>query len=380
MQVQAHKDGLEGLGEPGSLPERLKLLHQQLQTRYPQIHRMAVALYDDTTGRARTFIQSTRGESPLCLYEIPLEEAPDLKRLLDSREGRVVEDLSVFAQGTHAHTRAIREGGFASSYTLPFFWQGHPEAFIFFNSREPGAFPEPCLDELDLWAHLVGMLVVAERASLKALLAALRTANQMVHLRDPETGGHLERMAAFSRLIAREMARRGLHPFDDATIETLACFAPMHDVGKIGIPDSVLMKAGRLTDQETQVMQRHPALGGELVSAILQAFGADRLEHVELLRQVTEGHHEMLDGSGYPEGLKGQQIPMAARIIAVADVFDALTSRRPYKEPWSNGEAFAYLQRQATDHLDRDCVEVLIALEPEVLRIQAEFLEPQGKP
>jgi len=375
MQIHAHPDFLGALGVAGSLAERLGLLHQQIRGRFPQIQRMALALYDPTQERIRTCLQSNEGESPLCLYEVSLEEAPDLKRILASGQGRVVEDLAVFDQGTHRHTQAIRKEGFASSYTLPFFWQGRPEAFIFFNSTRPKAFPEADLDELDLWAHLAGMLVVAELASVKALMAALRTANRMVHLRDPETGGHLERMAAFSRLIAVELGRRGLHPFDDETIEFLARFAPMHDVGKIGIPDSVLMKAGQLSEGERQIMRQHPALGGELVSAILEAFGADRLEHVELLRQVTEGHHEMLDGSGYPRGLKGEEIPMAARIIAVADVFDALTSQRPYKDPWSNQEAFDYLRHQAQDHLDRDCVEVLTQLGPELLRIQQAFRE-----
>lgn len=373
--VQAHRDTLGGLGEPGSLPERLGLLHQRIQARFPQIHRVAAALYDDSRERVRTYIQSNLGESPLYLYEVPLGEAPDLKRVLASGQARVVEDLSVFDQGTHTHTHALRTGGFASSYTLPFFWQGHPEAFIFFNSRSPGAFHEEVLDELDVWAHLAGMLVVAELSAIKALMAALRTANRMVHLRDPETGGHLERMAAFSRLIACWLARKGIHCFDDETIETLTCFAPMHDVGKIGIPDAVLMKPGRLTEQETVVMHRHPSLGGELVEAIIQAFGADRLEHVELLRHVTEGHHEMLDGSGYPEGLKGDQVPIASRIIAVADIFDALTSHRPYKEAWSNQEAFDYLRRQTADHLDRDCVEAMIEQEAELVKIQTEFRE-----
>lgn len=373
--VAAHRDILRNLGSIGLLQDKIVELHQQLRNRFPRIHRLAIALYEPSTGKVRTYLQSNTGESPLSLYETALVEAPSLAGLMASGEARLIQDLTVFDGGTHTHTKALRLAGFASSYTLPFYWQGHPEAFIFFNSREPAAFDLERLEELDVWAHLAGMLVVTELMSVKSLMAALRTANRLIHLRDPETGGHLERMAAFSRIIARELARTGVHAFDDETIETLASFAPMHDVGKIGIPDAVLMKPGPLTDDELRVMRRHPALGRAIVNAIIEAFGADRLEHVDLLSHVTEGHHEMMDGSGYPYGLSGEQIPIASRIIAVADVFDALTSRRPYKEPWTNEEAFAYLQRQARGCLDQDCVRALIRLADEVARIQATFKE-----
>ncbi|HQL49449.1 MAG TPA: HD domain-containing phosphohydrolase, partial [Holophaga sp.] len=125
--------------------------------------------------------------------------------------------------------------------------------------------------------------------------------------------------------------------------------------------------------EEQAVMRQHPLTGRTMVDAILASFGAEQLEHVDLLRHVAEGHHELLDGSGYPHGLREDEVPIAARIIAVADIFDALTSRRPYKTPWPNTEAFAYLRRQAEGKLDRDCVEALIAQKEAVERIQATF-------
>nr|WP_320133541.1 HD domain-containing phosphohydrolase [uncultured Holophaga sp.] len=368
--VLTHRDTLDFLGRPGSLAQRLAGLHEALRQHFPAVHRLAVAACDPEAERVRTYLQSNEGESPLRHYEIPLEEAPGLRQLLASGRARVVEDLSSFDHGTHLHTRALREAGFASSYTLPFFWQGRPEAFIFMNSRMPGAFPEEALPELDLWGHLAGMLVVTEENAVRALLAALRTANRLVHLKDPETGGHLERMAAYTRVIARELASRGQQSFDDDLIETLAAFAPLHDVGKIGIPDAVLMKRGRLSEQEREVMQSHPSLGAEVVDTLVREFGVEHLEHIELLRHVTECHHELLDGSGYPVGLSGEQVPIAARIIAVADVFDALTSVRPYKSRWSNAEAFSFLRRQACGQLDLSCVEALLGREDEIERIQ----------
>lgn len=373
LAIQSRPDTLQALGTACGLKGKLAALHGALRQRYPFIDRMAMALYDPDTRQLRTFLQSQDGQAPLALYETLLEDAPALASLLERREARVVQDLSVYDGGAHPHTRALRAQGYASSYTLPFYWNGNLEAFIFFNSHEKGRFPEALLGELDAWGHLAGTLALCELSAVRALMAALRTANTMVHLKDPETGGHLERMAHFSRLIARHLSRTGKHPFDDETIEHIFAFAPLHDVGKIGVPDAVLMKPSILTDPEWKVMQRHSTNGREVVDAILAHFGAEHLEHVDLLRHVAESHHEMLDGSGYPGHLNGEAVPIVARIIAVADIFDALTSHRPYKEPWTNADAFDYLRRQAEHKLDKDCVEALIQAGEEVVRIQAMF-------
>lgn len=372
-QVQWLPDILEPLGATGSLGGKLKVLHEALQTQHPEVDRMALALFDAGSTRVRTFLQSQDGALPFSLYDTLLEDAPALAQLAQGAAVRVVNDLRVFDGGLHHHTRALRQAGFGSSLAMPFRWQGRLEAFLFFNSRRPGVFSEATVSSLCLWGHLAGVVVMTELTAVRALMAALRTTIRLVHLKDPETGGHLERMAAFSRIIALELGRCGTHPFTDAEVTALEAFAPLHDVGKIGIPDAVLLKPGRLDEGEQAIMRRHPGIGGQIVEAILDAFGADHLDHVDLLRQVTEGHHEMLDGSGYPRGLSGSAVPMASRIIAVADIFDALTSRRPYKEPWSNDAAFDYLRRQAWQQLDADCVAALVACRREVEEIQRRF-------
>lgn len=369
-----HPDGLAALGRSGGLSAKLQALHEALRRRHPAIDRLAVALFDPDTQRVKTFVHSTQGEPPLALYEAVLEAAPSLAGLVRTRASRVIQDLRDHGGGSPAfHTQALLRAGYRASYTVPFFWNDRFEAFIFFDSRLAHSLLPEALEDLDLFAHLAGNLALSELHAVRALLAALRTASQMVHLRDPETGGHLERMAHFSRLIAQDLARRGIQSFDDAWIERLFAFAPLHDLGKIGTPDEVLMKPGALTPEEQAVMRRHTQKGREMVDAILANFGAEHLDHVDLLRHVAEGHHEMLDGSGYPWGLQADQVPIAARIIAVADIFDALTSRRPYKEPWPNAEAFEHLVRQAGDRLDRDCVDALRGQPEEVARIQRTF-------
>jgi len=152
-------------------------------------------------------------------------------------------------------------------------------------------------------------------------------------------------------------------------------FSPLHDIGKIAISDTILHKPGNLDEQERATMQTHARKGREIIDNMLRDHGLDSFESIDILRNIAEFHHEAPDGSGYPAGLHDNEIPLEARITAVADVFDALTSQRPYKPAWSNDEAFAMLRRLAGEKLDRDCVQALIDNRKAVEEIQREFAE-----
>jgi len=180
--------------------------------------------------------------------------------------------------------------------------------------------------------------------------------------RDPETGAHILRMAHYSRLIA---AGIGLSVADqDLLLEA----APMHDLGKVGIADKILLKPGRLDEEEFEIMKQHAIYGYELLkgssSRVLQA-GAE----------IAKGHHEKYDGSGYPDGLRGTDIPIFSRIVAVADVFDALTSERPYKKAWTLEEAVDFLVAGSGKHFDPDCVRAFLNAWDDVLGIRDRFTE-----
>nr|WP_315466133.1 HD domain-containing phosphohydrolase [uncultured Rhodoferax sp.] len=180
--------------------------------------------------------------------------------------------------------------------------------------------------------------------------------------RDPETGAHIMRMAHYSQLIAKNL---GL-PVDQQ--ELLLEAAPMHDLGKVGITDNILLKAGRLDEAEFEIMKRHATFGYELLkdstTRVLQA-GAE----------IALGHHEKFDGSGYPQGLKGEDIPLFSRIVAVADVFDALTSERPYKKAWTLEEAVDFLNAGSGSHFDPQCVQAFLEGFDEVLEIRGRYRE-----
>ena len=180
--------------------------------------------------------------------------------------------------------------------------------------------------------------------------------------KDNETGLHVIRMSHFSQLLA---LAAGCSP---AWAEDLLNAAPMHDVGKIGIPDAVLRKPGPLDADEWATMRRHPEIGAEIIgeypSGVLQ-----------LAREIALAHHEKWDGSGYPRGLAGEAIPLSARIVAIADVFDALTTRRPYKEPWPVQDALDHIAAQAGKHFDPAMVALFAPLLPQLLEIRARWAE-----
>jgi putative two-component system response regulator len=180
--------------------------------------------------------------------------------------------------------------------------------------------------------------------------------------RDPETGAHILRMAHYSELIAKGM---GLSAADQ---RLLLEAAPMHDIGKVGIADGILLKPGRLTPEEMEIMKQHAMIGYDILkgssSKVLQA-GAD----------IARAHHEKFDGTGYPQALKGLEIPVFSRIVAVADVFDALTSERPYKKAWSMAQAIDYIKVNAGTHFDPACTEAFFDQWATVLEIRDRFTD-----
>ena len=367
------QDTLESLNRNIPLRDKLLKTHQAMQVHLPFIKRIAVAVYDPKTSLLKTYLHSSGEDNPLPNYQAQLSDAPSLQAILEQGRPRVINNMLTFENGAHEHTRRIGRQGYAASYTMPMFSNGVFFGFIFFNSSEADVFSDFVLEQLDVFGHLISLMVVNEIAVMRTLVAAVTTASHLTHQRDPETGSHLDRMSRYARLIAKALAPR--HQLDDEYIERIFMFSPLHDIGKIGIPDNVLLKRGGLDVDETEVMHSHATKGREIIDDLLKNFGLDAIQHADILRNIAEYHHEQIDGGGYPAGLKGDAIPLEARIVAVADVFDALTSRRPYKDAWSNDEAFAMLQRLAGKKLDAECVQAMLTQRAAVEEIQAKFME-----
>ncbi|GBF41800.1 CheY-like receiver domain-containing response regulator [Leptospira ellinghausenii] len=184
--------------------------------------------------------------------------------------------------------------------------------------------------------------------------------------KDNETGMHVIRMSHYSKTLALAIG------YSEEGAEEILNAAPMHDVGKIGIPDSIIQKPGKLTEEEWQIMKRHPQIGAEII-------GDHHSSLLKLAKSIALTHHEKYDGTGYPYQLKGEKIPLEGRIIAIADVFDALTTVRPYKKAWEVEDALSYLQKESGTHFDPQLVKEFLKVLPKVLEIKAEWPEDMEK-
>ncbi len=183
--------------------------------------------------------------------------------------------------------------------------------------------------------------------------------------KDKDTGSHILRMSHYSASVARKMG------LNEKNVEAILYASPMHDVGKIGTPDRILLKPGKLDKDEWEIMKQHTTNGAKILESSAHGF-------IKLGEVIALTHHEKWDGSGYPKGLKGSIIPLAGRIVAVADVFDALTSKRPYKEPFSSEKSYSIIKEGRGNHFDPDIVDALFAVEHEILSIKEKYKDDKN--
>ena len=364
------------IGEGSDLSSHLAFLHKRLAVVAPHIARIAVALYDQETDALKTFINSTVEGYAIRGYEYPLSSSASLSELARSRQTRVIEDIPAALDPSTAHSRYVLGEGYLSSFTVPMYHQNSFLGFVFFDSREPAAFPPALQQELVLYAQLIAVSLASQLMAVRSIVGTIQVARDLTELRDIETGAHLERMARYAQMLAHSL----VEPLNlsDEFVESLYLYAPLHDVGKIGVPDHVLLKPGTLDEAEWEEMKAHTVKGRRMIDMIIEDLGPESLSRRDILRNVVELHHELLDGSGYPYGLTGDEVPLEARIVTVADIFDALTSSRPYKDGWPVDDAVAELIRMADiGKVDPLCVNALAGSMDGILAIRDRHAEPE---
>lgn len=194
----------------------------------------------------------------------------------------------------------------------------------------------------------------------------ITTMADLVENRDENTGGHIQRTAKYVEIIARKLKseKKYTHILTDKYIEDMVIAAPLHDVGKIHIPDAVLNKPGKLDDSEFTMMKSHAAEGGKIINRVEESVG--NINYLRIAKEMAEYHHERMDGKGYPHGITGEEIPLCAKILAVADVFDALISKRCYKEPMPLDKAFAIIAEESGSHFDTDVANAFLESRSEI--------------
>ncbi len=203
---------------------------------------------------------------------------------------------------------------------------------------------------------------LANQNTIKTEMQFLETLNSLAKARDGETGNHIIRTQYYVKLLAQRLQSSGtyLDQISEEYINALFNSAPLHDIGKIGIPDSILLKKGPLTDEEWTIMKNHSLIGESVMDSAKMDIGAGS-KVVEIAIKIAGGHHEKWDGSGYPRGLSGQDIPLEARIMSLADMYDALVSERPYKKAWTHEKALEEIVSKRGNHFDPALVDAFIA-------------------
>jgi HD-GYP domain-containing protein (c-di-GMP phosphodiesterase class II) len=279
------------------------------------------------------------------------------------QRARVLHDLERELDPASHPSRWLLAEGWRASLTPPLFHRNRLLGFLFLDATRAGAFDPRAMAALEPHLELL-LLRISNHFSdhfhdLASLDSSLAQLLEIAKLRDQETATHMERVSRYSRLIALQLETQRTLPAEFS--ENLHRFAAFHDLGKIEIPDRILLKPEPLSREERLVMQGHVVIGMALVEKLITAMGLEDDPGIDLLRQVVAHHHESLDGSGYPARLRGEEVSLAGRIVAVADIYDALTQARPYKPAFSEPHAVQMLRTMVqAGKLDGDCVDALL--------------------
>jgi len=354
-----------------SISDELIILHEHLRKKWPKLVRIAVALYDSETDMLHTFIRSSQHKDILNHYSYKLSEISSLLEISQTNKPRIIENLEVLAKSSTQHSQELIANGFHSSFTVPLYLNEHLLGFVFFDATETKYFTTTIQSTLLDYARLLESLVISEVLPIKSIKGLVKTTREITKARDEETGEHLTRMSHYVELIALELAEK--YGFSDEEIEYMWFYASLHDIGKIAIPDAILMKPGKLTKEEFKIIKTHVNEGIKIFDMIVKNFDFQKLYYLSILKQIISEHHERLDRSGYPKGLKSNEISIVGKITAVADVFDALSTPRVYHNGLSIKDTFTYLKKHTGTLFDEECVNALMVNEERVREIHTMF-------
>lgn len=358
---------IENMNNNNSLLEMMDFINRTFSPFIPYNY-IGVALFNDNNMK----LKASYGVSDDTVRNIPLRmlgmewdmNETSLKWVLEKGEPRIINDLEKYLEGRELTTynQIILEGGIRASIALPLKVAGVPVGIIFFSSSKKNVYREEHINFLKALANSIAISfdqnIFIDDLTFSSILALAKLAEA----RDNETGNHLERIGQYSRFIAELLYERNIYPGEIGLdyFDNIQRFSPLHDVGKVGIPDSILLKPGKLNREEYEEMKLHVQYGVEVLEAAEKNMAKRGRSLFTMGIEIAKGHHEKWDGSGYPSGIKSFDIPLSARIVAIADVFDALVSKRPYKEPYSFEAALSIIAEGKGKHFDPTITEVVL--------------------
>jgi len=332
----------------GTIPNMLQPLIARVRNMHPGVRRFGV-LFRSADGLSVRRWADSDGNVACCPDSVAaMTDNPALANILTTREAqshKLISDPALdWASGSET----------APLIACPIQHGSRISAFLVIESLSPFRLSSTATRELTGWAPILAALLSESMKTVHTLVGTILVAHDFTSLRDKGTGQHQHRISSYLTILANEMSKA--HGLPDGFTDELAVFGSLHDIGKIGISDAILLKPGRFDCLEWETMKEHVTIGRDLVGRMKRDLHLAGTPGLPTLEAVVSYHHEYLDGSGYPDGRSGDDIPLVARLVTVADIFDALTCSRPYKRPWSADEALDHLASLAGDKIDRECV------------------------
>jgi HD-GYP domain-containing protein (c-di-GMP phosphodiesterase class II) len=300
----------------------------------------------------------------------------NLKKLIENNEIRIINDLEKYYQDTDSsYIKLLLNEGFKSNISIPLRKNnGNILGIFFLSSLEKNAYTE--IDKKKLNSIIKFLTYSFEKSLLieDLLTSTIISFVRLVEGKDPETSHHIERMAIYSKIIAKNLSKYN-NSINIFFIENIFKAAPLHDIGKVGIADSILLKPGKLTTEEFEIMKTHSTIGANILRSFKENIKRHHIDIFDYAIDVASSHHEKWDGTGYPKGLKGDEIPLAARIVSIADVFDALSNKRIYKKAFSFDESVNMIKEMKGKNFDPLIVDVFLESLPEIKEVYEELKE-----
>jgi len=357
---------IENINKDVSFDGILKYIYSSFSEFIPY-HHIGVALLKND----KETLEASYGISDPSINDLPNKlmgikanlNKTSLESVIVNGKPRIINDLESYINNKDTpYNKILIESNIKSSISLPLKVNDNPVGVIFFSSLNKNAYNLEHVKFLETISYSIALSLTKNIFIDELLISSLLALTKMTESRDEETGDHLERMKSYSVKISEFLFKEKLYEdeMNLSFIREIEKFSPMHDIGKVGIRDSILLKPDKLTKDEFEEMKNHAIYGAEVLRTAEKNIIKQSKSMFQMGVEIAEGHHERWDGTGYPYNKKGYNIPLSARIVSVADVFDALTSKRPYKKAFSFDESFELLVEGRGSHFDPNIIDLLI--------------------
>lgn len=354
---------MENINQDSSFEGILQYIYNSFRAFIPYSH-IGIALL-----REQSMIEATYGISDPILGDLAKKlfgiradlHETSLLGVVEDGTPRVINDLSEYTRGrTSTYNRILLDAGVQSSITLPLKLNHKPIGIIFFSNTQRNAYDKQHISFLETLSNSIAISLNKNILIDELVYSSAYSLAKLAESRDEDTGDHLGRMQKYTVKITELLLDEQYFEKELTVsfVKDIERFSPLHDIGKVAIADDIVRKQGKLTAEEFEEMKKHALFGGEVLRAAEAHMAKQNKGMFQMGIEIAEGHHEKWNGSGYPYGKSKTDIPLSARIVAVADVFDALTSKRPYKEAFSFEKAFAMIIEGSGSHFDPTIVEV----------------------